>query len=85
MYETVDVRDRRFLVPFGNFCNATQQLPASILLSAELIKCDGALAIDSGGLTDVWKGEHQDIQVAIKAFRASSAENLEEAKQVRVE
>lgn len=39
----------------------------------------------SGGLTDVWRGQLNDTQVAIKAFRIYPAQNLKEAKEVRLQ
>ena len=33
---------------------------------------------------DTWRGDYQGVQVAIKAFQASTTRNLDE-KQVRVE
>jgi len=59
-----------------------ESLPASTVLSAGLTK-RGSLAIASGGLGDVWEGEHQGSRVAIKALRTYS--NLEQAKEVCVE
>ena len=40
------------------------------------------MAVASGGLTDVWKGDLGDTRVAIKAFRIYPANNLKEAKEV---
>ena len=40
------------------------------------------MAMASGGLTDVWRGDLGDTRVAIKAFRIYPANNLKEAKEV---
>ena len=37
----------------------------------------------SGGFTDIWRGDLNGLQVAIKAFRIYPAQNLKEAKEVR--
>ena len=39
----------------------------------------------SGGLTDVWRGEYARRPVAIKAFRIYPAQNLKDAKEVRIQ
>ena len=65
-------------------CSVTEQLPTSAVLSAGLEK-RGNIAVASGGLTDVWRGEYGGTQVAIKAFRIYPAQNLKEAKEVRIQ
>jgi hypothetical protein len=40
------------------------------------------MAVASGGLTDVWRGDLSDLRVAIKAFRIYPLQNLKEAKEV---
>jgi hypothetical protein len=40
------------------------------------------MAIASGGLTDVWRGDLGDLRVAIKAFRIYPVQKLKEAKEV---
>ena len=40
------------------------------------------MAVASGGLTDIWRGDLGDSLVAIKAFRIYPAQNLKEAKEV---
>jgi len=54
------------------------------VLSAGLEK-RGNIAVASGGLTDVWRGQYNSTQVAIKAFRIYPAQNLKEAKEVRLQ
>ena len=54
------------------------------MLSAGLEK-RGNIAVASGGLTDVWRGEYGGTPVAIKAFRIYPAQNLKEAKEVRIQ
>ena len=61
----------------------TERLPTPAVLSAGLEK-RGNIAVASGGLTDVWRGQFNGIQVAIKAFRIYPAQNLKEAKEVRL-
>ena len=65
-------------------CSVTLQLPTSAVLSAGLEK-RGNIALASGGLTDVWRGEYRGGQVAIKAFRIYPAQNLKEGKEVRIQ
>ena len=43
----------------------------------------GDVAVASGGPADLWRGEFQGAEVAIKAFRIYS--HLETAKEVRIE
>lgn len=81
VYLTVNDRDKKFLISFGDFCSATKRLPASVVLSEGLVKCD-SVPRDSGGLTDIWRGKYQGTRVAIKVFRACPVQNLEEAKKV---
>ena len=84
MYTTVNAEDKRFLIPFGDFCSIIDQLPTSAVLSAELVMRDD-VPVASGGLTDVARGEYRGTQVAIKVFHAYLPQHLAEAKQVRVE
>jgi len=81
---TIDPQDEEFSISFGRFCGAIKRLPGSAILSAGLMKF-GSAPMASGGLMDVWRGEYQGTQVAIKAFRAYPARNLEEAEEVRTE
>jgi len=83
VYLTIDAQDKEFSVLYGKFCSAIKQLPGSVMLSVGLVKFDN-LPMASGGLMDVWRGEHQGTQVAIRAFRAYSDRKLEEAKEVRI-
>ena len=83
MYDAASAENTTFLVQFGKLCSIVGQLPASAILSKELTK-DGDVAVAPGGLMDTWRGDCQGVKVAIKAFRASTTQNLEE-KQVRVE
>ena len=45
----------------------------------------GNITVASGGLTDIWRGEYRGTPVAIKAFRIYPAQNLKEAKEVRIQ
>jgi hypothetical protein len=83
-YLTADIQNVQFLISFGELCSAAKQLPASAIIPTGLTK-HGDTSVASGGMTDVWRGEYQGTQVAIKAFRTYSPQNLEEAMEVRVE
>ena len=83
-YPTINLQNAKFVISLGNVCSATARLPTSAVLSAGLEK-RGAIAVASGGLTDVWRGEYNGEQVAIKAFRIYPAQNLKEAKEVRIQ
>ena len=65
-------------------CSATVRLPTSAVLSAGLEK-RGNIAVASGGLTDIWRGQYNSAQVAVKAFRIYPAQNLKEAKEVSLQ
>ena len=82
MYTAVDARNAKSLVLFGTLCSTTKRLPGSTVLSAGLTRC-GNLAVASGGLADVWRGEYQGVSVAIKALRVYS--HVEAAREVCVE
>lgn len=82
-YPTLDSQNAKFITALGNLCSATLQLTASAILSEGLEK-RGNIAVASGGLTDIWKGGLGRTQVAIKAFRIYPAQNLKEAKEVRI-
>lgn len=58
-------------------------LPTSAVLSLGLEK-RGNIAVASGSLTGTWKGDLRNSRVAIKTFRACSAQNLKEAKEVSI-
>ena len=83
-YTAVDLRTVKFINALGDVCSATERLPTSTLLAAGLEK-RGAIAVASGGLTDIWRGEHYGSPVAIKAFRIYPAQNLKEAKEVGIQ
>ena len=80
-YTAVDLRTVKLVNALGDVCSATDRLPTSTLLAAGLEK-RGAIAVASGGLTDIWRGEYHGSPVAIKAFRIYPAQNLKEAKEV---
>lgn len=83
MYTTIDSQNAKLISALGEACSVTEQLPTPAVLSTELKKCED-IAVASGGLTDIWRGEFSGLQVAIKAFRISAAENLRQAKKVRL-
>jgi len=63
----------------GEVCSSIDRPPASAEISARLEKLE-----TSGGLTDIWLGEHDGEGVAIKAFRTYPDESMREAKKVRI-
>ena len=73
----------KFINALGEVCSATDRLPTSTLLATGLEKC-GEIAVASGGLSDIWRGEYFGSPVAIKAFRIYPAQNLKEAKEVSI-
>jgi hypothetical protein len=80
----VDIQNAAFLILFGRICGAIKQLPTSVVLSGDLAKPDDT-PVASGGMMDVWRGEHEGVQVAIKSFRPSLEHTLDEATEVRIE
>jgi len=54
------------------------------VLPVELIRRDD-VAVAFGGLANVFRREYQGTLVTVKVFRVFLPQNLEEAKQVRVE
>ena len=72
------------MTALGNVCSITERLPTSAVLSTGLVK-RGNIAVASGGLTDVWRGEYGGTQVAMKAFRIYPPQKLKEAKEVRTQ
>ena len=82
-YPTLDSQNAKHITALGNLCSATLRLTTSAILSEGLEK-RGNIAVASGGLTDIWKGGLGRTQVAIKAFRIYPAQNLKEAKEVRI-
>lgn len=49
------------------------------------LKKRGSIAVASGGLSDIWGVEYDGGEVAVKAFRINSPQNLKEAKEVRTQ
>ena len=82
-YPTLDSQNAKYIIALGNLCSAILRLPTSAILS-EGLKKQGIIAVASGGLTDIWKGGLGRTQVAVKAFRIYPAQNLKEAKEVRI-
>ena len=72
------------LITLGDVCSAIERLPISAVLSDGLNK-QGDVAVASGGFADIWQGEHRGEQVAIKVFRILPAQQLKEAKEVRMQ
>ena len=80
-YHPLDWQNVKYVTALGNLCSEIQQLPTSTLLTTGLEK-RGNIAVASGGITDIWRGELGDLRVAIKAFRIYPTQNLKEAKEV---
>ena len=68
----------------GNVCSSIEQLPTSAIITTGLQK-RGNVAMASGGIGDIWRGEYHEKQVTIKAFRIHPAGDLKEAKEVRIQ
>ena len=83
-YPVFDLRTAKSINALGEVCSATDRLPTLTLLAAGLEK-RGAIAVASGGFTDIWRGEHDGSLVAIKAFRIYPTQNLKEAKEVSIQ
>jgi len=83
-YPTIDSFNIKLVTALGDVCSATGRLPTSAVVSTGLVK-RGTIAVASGGFTDVWRGEYNGAQVAIKAFRIYPAQNLKEAKEVSIQ
>jgi len=84
VYPIIDTQNAEFVTTLGGVCSAIGRLPTSAVIPVGLEK-RGSIAVASGGSTDIWRGKWGDKQVAIKAFRIHPAENLKEAKDVRVQ
>ncbi|KAF9647773.1 kinase-like protein, partial [Thelephora ganbajun] len=81
VFLTLDAQNAKFFVALGEVCSTTDRLPASAIILTGLKK-HGTIAIASGGLTDVWTGEYDREQAAIKAFRTYPDASMEEAKKI---
>ena len=79
--EHINMENVEYINVLGGLCSAIQLLPTSAVLSKGLVK-QGTNAFASGGQADIWKGNLDDTQVAIKAFRIYPTQTLEEAKKV---
>ena len=64
--------------------SAIVRLPSSVVLSVGLEK-RGSIAVASGGQADIWRGAYGGKQAAIKAFRFHPAQDLQKAKEVRIQ
>ena len=82
--QTVDSRDAKSVTAPGNVSNVIERPPTSAVLTTGLQK-RGDVAVASGGMGDIWRGEYRGKQVAIKAFRIYPTQNSEEAKKVRMQ
>lgn len=82
-YTAVDSRTVKAINALGDVCSATERLPSSAILAAGLEK-RSAIAVATGGITDIWRGEHYGSPVAIKAFRIYPAQNLKAGKKVSI-
>ena len=68
----------------GAACSATGCLPSSVALSDEGLKICGNTPVTSTGLVDTWTGVYGHRGVSINAFRNYTAQDLKEAKKVRI-
>ena len=82
-YPDINSHNATFITALGDVCSAIEQLPTSAVLTTGLEKFDD-IAIESGGMGDVWRGRDRGEMVAIKAFRIHLAPDLKTAKQVRI-
>ena len=80
----MDTQNAKFIIALWEVCSATERLPTSVLLSAGLEK-RANIAVASGGVTDIWRGEYYTMQTAIKAFRIYPAQSLKQAKEVSIQ
>ncbi|KAF9647761.1 kinase-like protein [Thelephora ganbajun] len=80
-YSTLGSQNARSVTALGNLCSAIGQLPTSAVLSTGPEE-RGNIAVASGGLTDIWRGDLGGAPVAIKAFRIYPAQNLKEVKEI---
>ena len=83
-YPTVNSQNAKYLTALGRVCSATEKLPPSAVLSVGLKK-RGNIAVASGGMTDLWRGDFCGRQAAIKAFRIYPIQDLKEAKKVCIQ
>ena len=74
-------RDAKPVVVLGEICSDTGLLPNSIG-SLQGLKKLGEIAVASGGTTDTWRGVLDNKQVALKAFRIYTPQDLREAKKI---
>ena len=84
LYPTLNVQDAVFLNAFGEVCSASGKLPTSVVISTGLEK-NGTAPIASGGLMDVWLGEHNGEPVIIKVFRVYPGKAMSDVEEVRIE
>lgn len=74
-------RDAKPVVVLGEICSDTGLLPNSVG-SLQGLKKLGEIAVASGGTTDTWRGVLDNEQVALKAFRIYTPQDLREAKKI---
>lgn len=76
----LDPQNVNYLATLGVICSAIGRLPTSSVLSSGLQKPED-IAVASGGFSDIWRGDLNAVQVAMKAFRLH-ARGLEGAKKI---
>jgi len=83
LYPTLDARCAKLLTVLTEICSVVNRIPTSTVISEGLAEVQ-PVAVASGGLTDIRLGEHDNGQVAIKAFRLCSDPDTKEVKKVRI-
>jgi len=83
LYPTLDARCVKLLTVLGEICSVVNRIPTSTVISEGLAEVQ-TVPVASGGLTDIRLGEHDNGQVAIKAFRLCSDPDTKEVKKVRI-
>ena len=73
------------LETLGVICSSIDRPPPSIVISEGLkLERSDTTAAATGGLMEVWFGEHDLERVVIKVFRTYPDANMTKAKKVRV-
>ena len=85
IFSALDASTVQHLKTLGAICSSTDQPPRSMIISEGLeLERSDATAVATGGLTEVWFGEHNLEQVVIKVFLTCSDANMSKLKKVRV-
>ena len=68
------------MAALGDICSAVERLPSAAVLTPVLEKCD-----NSRTFADIWQKTSQCGRISIRALRFHSAQNIKEAKEVRIQ